>query len=180
MSQNCLCYSELNGIEECLDVFGGIASKILIAPKCELEFIASGVTGSITGLTFSNDMSEYEFRQGHAFSSISSEIDLDTTTTLFNISLTIHLKGQSLIKRNELVLLTKFQQELGIVFQDEIGTWWALGLNPDDRFGMRVSEITGETGQNRTDTNEYIVVFSGLFKELPYVVDEAIIPTLTA
>jgi hypothetical protein len=174
---SCVCYEDLNGISECIDSFGGVQA-VWIIPKCELTHLTVD-DGEIIGLTFGTTMSFYDFKQGQAMVDIESNIDFETGTSLFTTTLTINLKGQSLDKRNELILLSKYQQELVYIYLDEIGTYWAVGLVPDDRFGARVSAVNGSTGRLRTEANEYVLELTAVLKELPLVVDETLIPTVT-
>jgi hypothetical protein len=61
----------------------------------------------------------------------------------------------------------------------DTGIYFAIGLNSEDeesgKLGARLQSITHNTGQSRSDTNEYIYVLSvNLDKALPLAVDETV------
>jgi hypothetical protein len=173
---DCTCFTEgLNGINECVNVYGGV-EEIYILPKCEVEYI--GATGGVlVGFTASAGatFSKYVFEQDQAeFSFPGGGISLENKTTLFPTSLTINLHGLTIAKRNEIMLLTKGQQELVYIFKDGLGTYWIVGAQLNDIRGARLADISGGTGRLRTDANQVILEFTAELKELPYVVDDAL------
>jgi len=174
---DCVCFSEgLNGINECVNVYGGI-DEIYILPKCELEFLEVN-DGEVTGLTAGASFSQYVFRQDAAEFTMEPAIDLEAGTTLFDSTLAISLHGMTQLKRNELMLLTQGQQELVYIFKDNIGTYWIVGAQINDIRGARVSSIGGGTGRLRTEANRFELELFAQLKELPLVVDPTLIPGL--
>lgn len=175
------CNTELNGISRvCTNISGGVVEAHAIAKEHLVSATISD--GELTAADFGtgNEFAEYQFRQGQAMANQDSEIDFESSTTVFNNNITIHFKGQDLVKRNELMLLSKAQQELVVFYKLDTGIWFALGMtnadNGDNFLGARVSEINGETGQNRSDTNEFVLQIAVTEdKELPLVVAESLI-----
>lgn len=169
------CNTNLNGIPKtCTSITGGV-TELFIAPK--EDFVSSTIsTGEITALDLDNAPAEYYFRQGQAMINIGSSIDFSSSTTTFNNGVTVNLKGMDLAKRNELMALVKGQQELIVIARTDTGILWVFGLTEGEdgkKIGARVTEITGESGQSRNDTNQFVLTIGqDEDKELPLVLDE--------
>lgn len=170
------CNTNLNGIPKtCTTISGGV-TELYIAPK-EDYTSSTIVDGEITALSLTASApAEYYFRQGQASISVGSSIDFDASTTVFNNGVTVNLKGMDLAKRNELMALVKGQQELIVIARLDTGILFTFGLTEGDdgkKIGARVSEITGESGSNRSDTNQFVLTISQeQDKELPLIMDE--------
>lgn len=175
------CNTILSGIiNDCPNVYGGIVQIGIVAKEHVTGTTISN--GLITDIQSSEDFSDYYFAEGHATAAQGSEFNFENSTTIFNNSITLSLKGQNLIKRNELLLLAKAQQELAVVYKLDTGVCFALGLSggmQGSKIGARVSEITGTVGARRADENQFdLTITVEQDKELPLVVDETLFPTL--
>jgi hypothetical protein len=171
---DCTCFTEgLNGFNECVDVYGGI-DEVYILPKCNLEGLEVN-NGEVTGITISASFSQYNFRQDAAEFTIAPAIDFEAGTTLFETTLAVSFHGMTVVKRNELMLLTQGQQELIYIFKDNIGTYWIVGAQLNDKRGVRVQSVGGGTGRLRTDANRFEIELFGQLKQLPYVIDESVV-----
>jgi hypothetical protein len=172
------CNTSLNGItDDICKVFGGVVA-IGIGVRDDVSALTVAA-GEITAMTVSPDMSTYFFKEGQAFADGDSNVDFETGVTTFENRLTLHLKGQTLLKRNELEALAEGQKELYALYKMDTGTTWAIGLNSEDedseKLGARLSSITHNTGQQRSDTNEFVMVLSVMMdKALPLAVDATV------
>ena len=175
------CNTNLNGIaDDCVNVFGGIV-QIGVIPK---QYLTSTTisNGELTGVTFSESVEDYYFKEGQATANQAMEVSFENSTTVFNNSVSVSLKGQNLLKRNELLLLTKAQQELVVFYKLDTGVCYVIGLTngeEGEKIGARVTELTGEIGARRADLNQFDLTFSvEQDKELPLVVDNTLFESL--
>ena len=175
------CNIELEGIQDdCENIYGGII-QIGIIPK---EYLTSATIsgGELTAVIFSSSVADYYFKEGHATAAQESAIDFETSTTVFNNSISFSLKGQNLLKRNEIMLLAQGQQELIVFYLLDTGVAKVIGLtNGEDgkKIGARLTEVTGEVGSRRADANQYdITIAVEQDKELPLVVDNTLFNSL--
>jgi hypothetical protein len=173
------CNTSLNGIDKiCENNYGGV-TNVYILPKEDLTFKSFDADGVLTGFTASGVFEEYEFAQGHAVANSESAIDFEAGTNVYNNTITINFKYQDADKRAELLLLTKAQQELIVIYRLDTGLYKVIGLS-GEKTGARVSSITAESGQNRADGNQYILEISVTEdKELPHFVDDTLAAALT-
>lgn len=174
------CNTALNGRSKCSNVYGGVV-QMWIAPKSDISGTTIS-TGELTAATLSTNAKEYAFREGQAFANSEAGIDFATGTTVFNNNITINLKDLDLDLRNELMILTKYQQELVVFYLTDTGVYWAIGLTNGDegkKIGARVTTLSTATGTRRADANEAILnIGVDNDKELPITVDETLAGTI--
>ena len=175
------CNTILNGIsDDCKNIYGGIV-KIGIISK---EFLDSATiaNGELTDVNFSQDVAEYYFKEGHATAETTSEINFENSSTVFNNQINISLKGQNLLKRNELLLLAKGQNEFIVFYKLDTGVHFVIGLTDGEdgeKIGARLTELSGTIGARRADENAFdITIAVEQDKELPLVVDETVFDSL--
>ena len=174
------CNIILSGITDDCNVYGGVV-QIGVIPKQYLSG-ATVTNGELTAVSFTEDVADYYFKEGHATANQESEIDFDAGTTVFNNSISINLKGQNLLKRNELMLLGKGQQELVAFYKLDTGVHFVIGLTDGEdgeKIGARLTSIAGEIGARRADANHFEVTIAvEQDKELPLVVTKSVFDSL--
>jgi len=176
------CNTSLNGItDDICEVYGGVVA-VGIGVREDVSTLTV-VDGEVTAMTVTPDMSTYFFKEGQAFADGDSSIDFSTGVTTYQNRLTLHAKGQTLLKRNELMALSEGQRELYAIYKMDTGIYFAIGLNSEieesEKLGARLQSVTHNTGQQRSDANEYVYVLSvDMDKALPLAVDETVADTL--
>jgi hypothetical protein len=177
------CNTSLNGItDDICNVFGGVVA-VGIGVREDVDTLTVAA-GEVTAMTVTPNMSTYFFKEGQAFADGDSNVDFESGVTTFENRLTLHAKGQTLLKRNELMALSEGQKELYAIYKMDTGTYWAIGLTSEDeddsgKLGARLSSIGHNTGQQRSDTNEFTFVLSvTMDKALPLAVNSTVADAL--
>src|SRR6056297_784484 len=103
------CNTSLNGItDDICEVYGGVVA-VGIGVREDVSTLTVA-DGEVTAMTVTPDMSTYFFKEGQAFADGDSSIDFSTGVTTYQNRLTLHAKGQTLLKRNELMALSEGQR----------------------------------------------------------------------
>lgn len=108
---------------------------------------------------------EYQFRKNMASMTSTENIDVENATQYVSTELAMTFKRMDSAKRMSMMAL--LQNDVVFVVEDMNGTKWFLGF--DD--AVVASAATGETGTQKSDSNQYTITLTDESKELPYEVD---------
>ena len=168
---NSFCNTSIGGIVE---VYGIPAQWVTGATLSSTTFAdevsGTGVTEigyDETGHTNSSWVL-YKFRKNSSSMNKSYSYDDATGYAAYETQLTMLFTRMDAAKRAELVALAKGGAKF--IVKDANGHYWYLGMDEE----VTVSELTGQTGQQRTDGNYYQVVLTDTSKELPYEVSKTL------
>lgn len=170
-----LCDLLNGGIEKSCDNNTGGVSKIYIA-----DFpLVSGYTesnGEITSIIMSGtgQFYEYEFNRNTSMFKEDITIDLANGTTFFAQEVNLVMARREKTKREAIQKLIAGQKQLFIIVKDSNGLYWAFGKDE----GCYVTTLTGGSGVNKGDANNYSVTFTAQEPTSAPEVDAAIIAGL--
>ena len=177
---NSSCDSSMGGIIEVYGIPAEAISGVTLSAATFADAVAgTGVTavGYASGGTKEYSVSDwalFKFRKNTASLTKTFTKDDANGVQFVQSDLTLMFTRMDAAKRAELVALAK--GEAKFIVKDANGHYWFLGLDE----GVVVEELTGQTGQQRTDGNYYQVVLRDTAKELPYEVDKAFAETIAA
>lgn len=164
----------LAGIErDCESNMGGVRKVWVILKSALPESAITGSDGVITGLNPSgSSFVSFNFRKGAA--SMTSNLQKDDTAGSYywETDLVMNFQRMEAAKRVAVMALT--QAECAAIVEDSNGKYWLLGK---DEY-LAGTAGTGETGQAKTDANQYTVTLQDSSLELPYEITGSIIPGL--
>lgn len=163
---NSSCDSSMGGI---IEVYGVPADAISAVT------VSADTTGApiITAITLAEaSWSLFKFRRNTASLTKTFTKDDANGVAFVESDLTMMFTRMDAAKRAELVALAK--GEAVFVVKDANGAYWYLGYDE----GVVVEELTGQTGQNKTDGNYYQVVLRDSSRELPYEVAKSLGDTI--
>lgn len=170
-----LCDLLNGGIQKSCDNNTGGLSKLYVA---DFPLIGSytEANGEITAITMTSGATFYEFEFNRNTSSYKEDIaiNLDNGTTYFNQEVTLRLARREKTKREALQKLIAGQKQLFIIVKDSNGLFWAFGREE----GCYVTAVTGGSGVQKADANEYQITFSAQEKTSAVEVDATIIAGL--
>lgn len=152
-----LCDLLNGGITKSCDNNTGGIDKMYIA---DFPLVSSytEANGSISAITMSGTASFYEFEFNRNTSSYSEtvNINLQNGTTFFSQAVTLVLSRREKTKREALQKLIAGQKELFIIVKDSNGLYWAFGKDA----GAIVTAISGGSGVQKADANNYTITFT--------------------
>lgn len=167
----------LTGIErDCNANMGGI-QKVWMILKSDVQsvVVTSGsqeepIDGKITTLTLANgsgSLNEFNFRKGAA--SMTSNLQKDDTAGSYywETDLVMNFQRMETTKRTAVMALSL--AECAAIVKDNNGIYWFLGK--DEYLGATAG--TGETGQAKTDANQYTITLQDSSLGLPYEIAES-------
>ena len=164
---NCTSYT-LGGLNAtCKNSIGGI-SEIYIANYDDLWKTTIDDNGKLTpylhrGTTFY----KFELRKGQA--SFSANLNTNENgSDYFTNAITMNFTKMDTIKRNQIMALVG--TDVIVIFKDNNGKCWFLGKDEP----AQVTELSGSTGNNRSDANIYTITLTEESSELPFEVPENI------
>lgn len=160
----------LYGIErDCNANMGGI-QKVWMILKSDVTGVTvdgeqdSDVDGKITAITLASgsEVHEFAFRKGAA--SMTSNLQKDDTagSYFWQTDLAMNFQRMETAKRSAVMALTL--AEACAIVLDNNGLYWFLGK--DEYLGATAG--TGETGQAKTDANQYTVTLQDNSLGLPF------------
>lgn len=170
-----LCDLLNGGITKSCDNNSGGLDKIYIA---DFPLVSSYVeaNGEITAITMSGTASFFEFEFNRNTSSYTEEVNIDLAngTTFFTQTVNLVLSRREKTKREALQKLIAGQKELFIIVKDSNGLYWAFGKDE----GAIVTAITGGSGVQKADANNYTISFVAEERQSAPEVDGSIIAGL--
>lgn len=166
----------LTGIaRDCNANMGGI-KKVWMVLKDEVTTVTvDDRTNSIATMSLasgSNSLHEFNFRKGAA--SMTSNLQKDDTAGSYywETDLVMNFQRMETAKRTAVMALTL--AECAAIVLDANNIYWFLGK--DEYLGATAG--TGETGQAKTDANQYTVTLQDSSLELPYEIDKQVAESL--
>jgi hypothetical protein len=170
-----LCDLLNGGINKSCDNNTGGVTNIYIADAP----LVTGYTesnGSISAITMSGSavFYEYEFNRNTSSYEENITIDLANGTTYFAQKVMLVLSRREKTKREAIQKLIAGQKELFIIVKDSNGLYWAFGKDQ----GCIVTELTGGSGINKGDANNYTISLTAEEADSAPEVDSAIIAGL--
>lgn len=163
----------LYGIErDCSANMGGI-QKVWMILKSDvtavtLDSTVDNVDGKITAITLASGSAvhEFSFRKGAA--SMTSNLQKDDTagSYFWETDLVMNFQRMETAKRSAVMALTL--AEACAIVLDNNGLYWFLGK---DEY-LAANAGTGETGQTKTDANQYTVTLQDSSLGLPFEIEK--------
>lgn len=159
----------LGGISlDCGNV-GGLQA-VYIAPITDVTGVTVSVTGdtiSAIGMASAKKFMKYSFKRGNAnFVSTGNKSDAASTYFVETV-LTAQFNKMETAKRKDMVALASVNSY--IIAQDNNGIYWFIGYG---NFGG-AGNVTGNSGAQMADANQYTLTITAQTAELPYEVDSA-------
>lgn len=171
----------LYGIErDCNANMGGI-QKVWMILKSDVTAVTvdstvENVDGKITAITLASGSAvhEFSFRKGAA--SMTSNLQKDDTagSYFWETDLVMNFQRMETAKRSAVMALTL--AEACAIVLDNNGLYWFLGK--DEYLGANAG--TGETGQAKTDSNQYTVTLQDNSLGLPFEIEKTVAEGIVA
>lgn len=167
-----LCDLLNGGINKSCDNNTGGVTNIYIADAP----LVTGYTesnGSITNISMSGSavFYEYEFNRNTSSYEENINIDLANGTTYFTQKVMLVLSRREKTKREAIQKLIAGQKELFVIVRDSNNLYWAFQ-------NCIVTELTGGSGINKGDANNYVISLTAEEANSAPEVDSAIIAGL--
>jgi len=141
---------------------GGV-KKVWIGLKKDVTVPQNGITdGKITTINVSGSLHEFPFRKGAA--SMTSNLQKDDTNGTYYWETDLVMNFLRMETRKRLAVMALSQAEAAAVVLDNNDHYWFLGY---DEY-LSATAGTGETGQAKTDANQYTITLQDSSLELPY------------
>ena len=168
------CPQTLNGIaKDCLANMGGIV-EVLLANQADVTVtITDGVVTAITmasGATFKS----YKFAPETSY--LSSPYVIDKTGGVAHVNNELHMQFNRMETTKRVEMTALALGDLAVIVKDANGKYWYLGKDEP----VNASAGDGQTGTARGDANRYTITLQDESLEMPYEVDETIIPSIVA
>lgn len=165
---------------DCSSNIGGI-SKVWIAGYKEgsAAFAPEDTNkeGQITGFSETEghkiDWKPFAFRKGAASMTKTATIDNANGISYITTELVINFSRMETTKRIEMQAL--LLDDVMVIVKDNNGVYWFLGYDEP----VNANAGGGQTGQAKTDANQYTITLKDESHELPYEVAKAYGDTLT-
>ena len=166
------CNANMGGIQKVWMILKSDVTDIAVTTGSQEE----PIDGKITGLTLtsgSGSLNAFNFRKGAA--SMTSNLQKDDTAGSYywETDLVMNFQRMETAKRTAVMALSL--AECAAIVKDANGLYWFLGK--DEYLGATAG--TGETGQAKTDANQYTITLQDSSLGLPYEIDETVAKSLT-
>ena len=168
------CNQVLNGLaRDCQPSMGGIVEALAINKEYIEEITAT--EGKVTAITLGEEKFK-AFYFARNTGSMTSTYTLDPATGVRYVTtdLVLQFNRMETAKRVEISAMA-LADLVGIV-KDANGKYWYLGYDE----AVNLSAGDGQTGTARGDANRYTITLQDESLEMPYEVDETIIPSIVA
>ena len=169
------CIQTLSGLaKDCAANMGGIV-EVMIANFADV----TGVTitdGVVSAVTMAADakFKKYSFAKNTGSLTSTYNIDAASGVKYVTSDLLLQFNRMETSKRVEITALSL--GDLAVIVKDANGKYWYLGKDEP----VNASAGDGQTGTARGDANRYTITLQDESLEMPYEVDEAIIPSIVA
>ena len=169
------CIQTLSGLaKDCAANMGGIV-EVMIANFAD----ATGVTitdGVVSAVTMAADakFKKYSFAKNTGSLTSTYNIDAASGVKYVTSDLLLQFNRMETSKRVEITALSL--GDLAVIVKDANGKFWYLGKDEP----VNASAGDGQTGTARGDANRYTITLQDESLEMPYEVDETIIPSIVA
>lgn len=168
------CCLTLTGITRDCDTNVGGIRKAWIACADSVTGVTEedGVIKTIT-TSPAGDFKEYEFRKQTGSVTTTFTKDDAVGSFYYESAIVFQFSRMEAAKRDEISRLAV--SDLVMVILDNNGKYWYFGY---DEY-VSLTDGTAQTGATFADLNGYNLTFTDYSQDLPYLVDPAVIPTLT-
>ena len=168
------CTSQtLSGLaRDCASSMGGIL-EVLIANFTDVTGVT--LTGDkITTITMATSakFKRYQFARNTGSLTSTGTIDKTNGTSFVTSDLVMQFNRMETTKRVEISALSV--NDLVCIVKDANGSYWYLGYNEP----VTASAKNGQTGTQRSDSNNYNITLEDISAEMPYEVDGSIVAGL--
>ena len=169
------CIQTLSGLaKDCAANMGGIV-EVMIANFADV----TGVTitdGIVSAVTMAADakFKKYSFAKNTGSLTSTYNIDAASGVKYVTSDLLLQFNRMETSKRVEITALSL--GDLAVIVKDANGKYWYLGKDEP----VNASAGDGQTGTARGDANRYTITLQDESLEMPYEVDETIIPSIVA
>ena len=169
------CIQTLSGLaKDCAANMGGIV-EVMIANFADV----TGVTitdGVVSAVTMAADakFKKYSFAKNTGSLTSTYNIDAASGVKYVTSDLLLQFNRMETSKRVEITALSL--GDLAVIVKDANGKFWYLGKDEP----VNASAGDGQTGTARGDANRYTITLQDESLEMPYEVDDTIIPSIVA
>ena len=169
------CIQTLSGLaKDCAANIGGIV-EVMIANFADV----TGVTitdGVVSAVTMAADakFKKYSFAKNTGSLTSTYNIDAASGVKYVTSDLLLQFNRMETSKRVEITALSL--GDLAVIVKDANGKYWYLGKDEP----VNASAGDGQTGTARGDANRYTITLQDESLEMPYEVDDTIIPSIVA
>ena len=169
------CIQTLSGLaKDCAANMGGIV-EVMIANFADV----TGVTitdGVVSAVTMAADakFKKYSFAKNTGSLTSTYNIDAASGVEYVTSDLLLQFNRMETSKRVEITALSL--GDLAVIVKDANGKYWYLGKDEP----VNASAGDGQTGTARGDANRYTITLQDESLEMPYEVDDTIIPSIVA
>ena len=169
------CIQTLSGLaKDCAANMGGIV-EVMIANFADVTgvTITDGVVSAVTMATDAK-FKKYSFAKNTGSLTSTYNIDAASGVKYVTSDLLLQFNRMETSKRVEITALSL--GDLAVIVKDANGKFWYLGKDEP----VNASAGDGQTGTARGDANRYTITLQDESLEMPYEVDETIIPSIVA
>ena len=169
------CIQTLSGLaKDCAANMGGIV-EVMIANFADVTgvTITDGVVSAVTMATDAK-FKKYSFAKNTGSLTSTYNIDAASGVKYVTSDLLLQFNRMETSKRVEITALSL--GDLAVIVKDANGKYWYLGKDEP----VNASAGDGQTGTARGDANRYTITLQDESLEMPYEVDETIIPSIVA
>lgn len=169
------CIQTLSGLaKDCAANMGGIV-EVMIANFADVTgvTITDGVVSAVTMATDAK-FKKYSFAKNTGSLTSTYNIDAASSVKYVTSDLLLQFNRMETSKRVEITALSL--GDLAVIVKDANGKYWYLGKDEP----VNASAGDGQTGTARGDANRYTITLQDESLEMPYEVDETIIPSIVA
>ena len=169
------CIQTLSGlVKDCSANMGGIV-EVMIANFADVTgvTITDGIVSAVT-MAASAKFKKYSFAKNTGSLTSTYNIDAASGVKYVTSDLLLQFNRMETSKRVEITALSL--GDLAVIVKDANGKYWYLGKDEP----VNASAGDGQTGTARSDANRYTITLQDESLEMPYEVDETIIPSIVA
>ena len=149
---------------------GGLYTEVIVAEWDKVTL--TWTDGAITAITLDENASWYTYQFAKGAASFGSEYTFDGETgdkQFCTNTLTINFKKQDASKRTSLIGLCN--SEVFVLVKDANGIWYVMGSEEY----VSCNSANSQTGQARTDANQYTVSLVDTTQDYAPIVSDAIV-----
>ena len=158
---------------DCSSNIGGISKIWITGYKEGAATIESDVITGFNEAVTLESWKPFAFRKGAASMTKTANIDDANGINYITTELVINFSRMETTKRIEMQAL--LLDEVMVIVKDSNGVYWFLGYDEP----VTASGGGGQTGQAKTDANQYTITLKDESHELPYEVSKSFGETLT-